>query len=158
MTLPRLATNSTMSTGSTSSPRPRAVCFADMSALAFIPKDPVESKWYSAQEQRRFRQELVQDVADASRALQDHEAAASLSSELSFRILGIESCLAPAARDLWNARRAHIRAVLSEQRLQAGRGGAGRDVRRLSAVAERSSSWARGRAQGLANRYYSELS
>ncbi|KAL7525913.1 hypothetical protein ACHAXR_001212 [Thalassiosira sp. AJA248-18] len=92
----------------------QAVTFSQFSKLVFIPKDDIESKWYSTQDKNRFRQSFIRDINYHSRL----EATTSdrlydcvglgldplLNQDLMMRVAGM--------------RRAHINAIHSEQRFQ----------------------------------------
>ncbi|KAL7524294.1 hypothetical protein ACHAXR_000512 [Thalassiosira sp. AJA248-18] len=53
----------------TSPTKARAVIFSQFGEFVFIPKDDIESKWYSTQEKNHFRRSLIGDARRLKREL-----------------------------------------------------------------------------------------
>ena len=135
--------------------RPRAVTFSQFSELAFIPKDDIESKWYSKQETHGFRRALVRDAKQMSRQIEDAPADAMITLEQLYECIGIEVYVTKGlAKDVAKTRRAHVDAVLSEQSLQKRQGVCDLcDIEKLASVSKTRSRWTEVRARKLATGY-----
>mmetsp|Transcript_35405 Transcript_35405/g.60149 ORF Transcript_35405/g.60149 Transcript_35405/m.60149 type:complete len:144 (+) Transcript_35405:297-728(+) len=133
---------------------PRAVAFSKFSKLSIISKDETDSKWYSMEDEHRFRRALIRDSIRMKRRF-DAAPVDGVPLEHLYECLGIESKITQGLAQLATIKRHnHSAAVLSEQRHQKMRGI--HDPERLANVSKRASLWAKQRAQKLA-KGYSEL-
>lgn len=118
--------------------------------MALVPIDKDESKCYSRDERQHFRQVLLQDI----RRMQDllHSTPPDMVTQDDLvHAIGIETFLSPdLAQHILRKKHAHVAAVLSAQN-------SGYNNEQLSLVSQRSSSWARERAQKLADGYAKQL-
>lgn len=132
----------------------QGVSFSQYSEFAFIPKDEPSPKWYNPEEKKRFRRNLIADARRLKRELEVTPTHATTPDRLC-ECLGLEAFM---NKDLMlsiaNKRRAHIDAILSEQRRQRERGVC--DLETLSKISKESSEWTATRAQKL-GMAYSEL-
>lgn len=129
---------------------PKAVIFATHSEFALIPKDQANLKWYTSEEKKRFRRNLISDTRQMHEELNEDP-----TPELLCKCIGIESFM---NKDLMmrvaSKRKAHVQAILSEQWSQRQRGIC--DTQKLSNLSRKSSDWAVNKAHKLAVAY-SEL-
>ena len=137
---------------STTHTKPRAVTFSQFSELAFITKDVIQSKkWYTKQENHRFRQTMIGDARRMSGEINNTPVEAITPEQL-YECVGIEVFITQGlAMHVAEKKRAHIDAVLSEQMLQEDNGIC--DIEKLSSVSKNGSRWHRSRAQKLASAY-----
>lgn len=135
-----------------SATRPRAVTFSPFSELSFIPKDDdIPKKWYSSRDALSFRQALVNNARKMPREIQDAPTDAKILREIVYQCIGIHMFVTRGlARQVQETRRAHIDAVLLEQRLQRQQGIC--DIEKLSNVSNKS-RWTKERARILATGY-----
>lgn len=134
----------------TSTKRPRVarrVAFSQFSQLVVLP-DEEGGLWYSRQDLDQFRQSLLEDITRMSTEMGDPLPSEAHSSEHECDRLGLELILEHGPRFVLEKKLAHSNAILLAQDLQARRGVV--DVKILSCVSQRSSGWARARAQELA--------
>ena len=126
----------------------KSVSFAQYSGLCIIPKaKDINLTWYSSHDHQRFQASLVQDVKRVTRELQGQ--ATMTPEQLCYECLGIEVLVNEGlARQINEKRRAHISAVLREQRLQAERGV--RDIDKIAFESMKRSHWSKERAEKLA--------
>jgi len=116
-----------------------------------IPMDDFGPKWYSMQEKRGIRDELIRDIRQMTREIQDTPTDTITPEQLNM-CLGIELFLSPGlARQAAELKRTHIKAVLAEQRTQRALGLC--DIERLSSISKESSQHFRERAHKLAEGY-----
>lgn len=133
-----------------SAANPRTVTFSRFSQLSLIAiEEGLISNWYSADEQRNFRKELIKDVQRVSMLVNMSTTHSGVvTRELLHECIGVEDFVVPnQAQRVAERRRAHIATVLAEQ----ANGG---DIERLSQVSETSSKWAQDKAQKLALTYH----
>ena len=103
--------------------RPKEVAFSQYSDLTFIPKDNFEFKWYSAQEKQSILQAVARDAIQLSREIRGNASSKDISPEQLCKCVGIDALVNRGlARRMIDHRRAHIEAMLSEQRLQQDQG------------------------------------
>lgn len=81
--------------------RVNRVSFSQFSELAFIPKDQMESKWYSKHELAHIQRELMEDV----------QRARSTNATPLLHCLGVEALV----RRVADEKRAHVRRVLTSK-------------------------------------------
>ena len=130
---------------------PRRVAFTEFSHMAFIPRDDAASKWYSPREKDHFRRVLIEDARRASREI-NTTSPGSITPDQLLACVGIEDFITYGmAMRVGEAKRAHARAVLSEQRRQSQQGV--HDPKKLANASESCSSWSKERAQKLAAGY-----
>ena len=128
----------------------KKVTFVNDIEMAIIPQDDAAAKAYSEDDIRHFKQALLLDVLRLR-----HEFASAptqnISQELHCRCRGLEHLISQdALMNITAARRAHVVAVLEEERNQDQRNTLDED--KLSRVSMGSSRWARVRAEQLASR------
>ncbi|KAL3772871.1 hypothetical protein ACHAWU_000528 [Discostella pseudostelligera] len=152
-----------MSSNNTTIPsrRPQAVTFSEYSVLlVYIPcadQDKKSTTWYSSKDRHQFRETLMEDVQRASLSLNNdlrHHSDVILTHDQlrSGECLGIEIFLVHgAAQCAAEARRAHVAAVLLEQRTQKENGIC--DIAKLSSVSGKGSHGTRVRARKMAMEY-----
>ena len=130
---------------------PKTVSFSEYSSLYLLVKTDdrtdTDSQWYTPQERKHFRLELLRDARKMSKYLEDPQAA--VSPEQLCECIGIEHWLSgpELARRIEETRRAHVSAVLLEQRRQERTGV--HDVHRLASVSMRKTSRSKDRAWRL---------
>ncbi len=116
----------------------RTVTFSEFSELFYyhIPCDYDKSAtWYSSNDRRGFRQTLIDNARHASREINDLQHGDVLTHEQQSKCIGIEIFLSyGVARCAQQAKRAHIAAILLEQRTQKQNGIL--DIERLSMVSQ----------------------
>lgn len=136
---------------------PRTVTFAENSDLVYYPIPIGQDKsttWYSSKDRHSFRQTMIHDVWNASQEINHLRSGDILTYEQLSECMGIEMFLSNGvARCAHQARRAHIAAVLSEQRIQQESGIC--DIARLSSVSTNRSFQTVERARKLAVGYAS---
>lgn len=119
----------------TKATRSQAVTFSEFSELAFIPKDEVDTKWYSSEEMDGFRLQSSRDSRRVSKKVQESldNDTLKIKRELLYECVGMEISITPglAPRVLRN-RQEHVRSVLLEQDRQKLRGSS--DVEKISRV------------------------
>ncbi|KAL7426215.1 hypothetical protein ACHAXH_000266 [Discostella pseudostelligera] len=109
---------------STRTPRARAVSFSEFSSLICVSNDEDDhvtksTKWYTSNERQRFRQTLMDDVRQVSHGINELSPDGIMTPEQLCGCLGIEMFInRAAAKSAVRSKRAHILAVLSEQRRQ----------------------------------------
>ena len=129
----------------------KEVAFAEFSEMKLVPKDKPGSKWYSSQEIHRLRQELIEDVWRTMREIERTTSGAVTPGQL-LECIGVEDFVTQGlARNLQEKKRAHVDAILSEQKLQRKRGVC--DPEALRSISKKSSCSARNRARKLAIGY-----
>lgn len=142
---------------STRTRQARAVSFSEFSSLIFVSNEEDDhvtksTKWYTSNERQRFRQTLMDDVRQVSHEINELSPGGIMTPEQLCGCLGIELFInRAAAKNAERARRAHISAVLSEQRRQIYLGIC--DPKELSIVSKRGSRGMRERARKLALGY-----
>ena len=140
--------SSSISTSSRAQAHRPSVTFSQFSELAFIPQDKNTSLWYSSKERRHFRQALQQDVRRIAREIQDDD----ISQDHVYERVGIEVITNQSlAKRVVETRYAHVKAVLSEQRIQKQQGIY--DVDKLASVSQKT-AWTSERARVLATGYW----
>jgi len=128
----------------------RAVTFSEFSEMRIIPREnETGSKWISSQEKQRNRREMIGSIMRMSRDIIRNTAPGAATPEQLFECIGIEKFLTPDfARNLREKRRAHVDAVISEQRRQVQEGVS--DIEALKEVSKASSRSNRYRSCKLA--------
>lgn len=132
----------------------RNVSYSESSQLYIVPacEQDISTTWYSSQDRQVFRQSMAASIRQVSREIEDLPIGAVMSPEELTNCLGIESFIIKgAARSASEVRRAHINAILSEQRLQKQNGTC--DIDRISNISQRGSLGSRERAWKLARGY-----
>jgi len=123
----------------------RHVRFSQFCEMTIIPRDEMESKTYSSDEYHRFRREFVNDTQTMARLLTIASAEAISRDDL-YRCIGIKQFLTRGfARQVHERMQRHIDTIITRQ--------ASTRKDELAALSECSSSWARERAKGYANKY-----
>ena len=119
-------------------PPRQTVTFSEFSELVYyhIPCDYDKSTtWYSSSDRCGFRQTLIENARHVSQEINDLQHGDILTHEQQSKCIGIEIFLSNGvARCAQQAKRAHIAAVLSEQRIQNQNGTV--DIARLSMVSQ----------------------
>ena len=142
--------------GCASTPRPR-VRFSQFSQMTMIPKedDQKKSKWFSKQEQRRFRQAVLNDTRRIRDLLQNTPPQEITQDEL-FECVGIENFLSrDLAQQVLRKKRAHVDAILLVQR--GHHLGTNKKDEEVSHTSKISSQWACERARRIAAGYATSL-
>ena len=133
----------------------RAVSFSESSQLYIVPVDEHQDHstiWYSSEDKHGFRQSMVASIRKVSREIEELPIGAAMTPEQLTDCLGIESFIVKgAARTATECRRAHINAILSEQRRQKRKGTY--DVERLSSISQKGSLLSTERAWKLGRGY-----
>ena len=140
-----------MSDNSMSTSSPQKVTFSQYSQLAFVPRDDAESKWFSSQEKRSNREELIQDTRHMMKEI-NSTPPNSITAEQLCNCIGIEVFVTQGlAAHVEKGKRTHVQAVLAAQRLQRQQGIYNADM--LCDVAKKTSRSSRNRAWKLAVGY-----
>ena len=114
--------------------------------------DVAARKSYSAQDKLRFKQAARRDAKLVSRHMNHSPDGAKLSREQVYECIGIELGICDGlARHVAEVKRAHVAAVLSEQRFQRFLRVC--DPGKVSQVSQESSRWSKLRARKLATAY-----
>lgn len=134
--------------------RPRAVSFSEFSSLVFIPKAneaESESMWYSTEEKESIRQDLIRDATRMARTM-NGTPVRSITPEHLVQCIGLEPFVTPGlARRMGQQKRAHVQAVLLEQRSQRTRGIS--DLDKLASISRDTSGEMTERSHRLAMGY-----
>ena len=137
------------------------VTFDHYSELALIPKDEAQPKWFSPEEKRRFRRNLIADARRMKRIMQEEgdqqqdDPTYCSPEDRIIDCLGLEALINQnLMMTIAKKRQEHIASILAEQKTQKALGIV--DAERMSRVSQESSNWTCCRAQKLALAY-SEL-
>jgi hypothetical protein len=122
------------------------VQISHFSQLVIIPYDDAESKWYTQEEMRRFKESRLTDIRTLRDLLQD-ATPALISEETLCECVGMENFISSSTAHLvLQKRRAHSEAILSMQRIYKG----DHTIEMLAKASQKSSQWARKRAANMA--------
>ena len=138
----------------TSNKRSHAVTFSICSDLYIVPasEEDRSTTWYTTEEKQGFRRSMVKSIRKITRELEELPMGATMTQCQLLDCLGIELLITSGvARSAAEVRRAHIDAILSEQRLQKLQGVC--DIDRISSISEEGSHLTTERARKLATGY-----
>ena len=138
----------------TSNKRSHAVTFSICSDLYIVPASEQDrsTTWYTSEDKQGFRRSMVKSIRKITRELEELPMGATMTQCQLLNCLGIELLITSGvARSAAEVRRAHIDAILSEQRLQKLQGVC--DIDRISSISEERSHWTVERARKLATGY-----
>jgi len=123
----------------------RQVRFSQFSQLVTIPYDDAKSKWYTQEEERRFKQAMFSDARMLRYVLQN--ASSSLIKEgIIYECVGMEKFISGVSTELHENKRKHSEIVLAAQMICQGNN----RIEKISEISKKFSLGARERAAKVA--------